>query len=128
MYENFLSPVGKIYRLIDVTDYDFSESEEGEVTEQWELIAENVYCRVDRPSTSSARTPMGIVEAGEAVGFFLLTEDIRHQDRFYYNFSGANEWYVVIDCTKIWGYDAYDHIETRISLMDRPTDGLWLSS
>lgn len=128
MYEDFLQPIGKIYRLVDVDEYDFTGSEEGEVSETWQLVAENVMCRVDRAATPTARAPGGLVQVGEPVGFFLVTEGIQNADRFYYPFFGVGTWYLVIDATPVLTMDGFHHIEARLVLMDRPTDGLWTTS
>jgi|WetSurMetagenome_2_1015567.scaffolds.fasta_scaffold06367_6 hypothetical protein len=72
-----------IYRLQDLIGYDFSSSEEGEVSEEWRTVKNGVKARFRWEDGSFSRRADGIVDVGTHVCYVDANIDIRNVDRIY---------------------------------------------
>jgi hypothetical protein len=104
-----LNARSNIYRLQDGTNYDFSQSEEGEVNEVWAIVSLNTKCRVDVDHVSVKRRSDGPVDLGTRKIFFDGRTDVRNGDRIYRNGEHGAEQYEVVDATPIDDFDKRIH-------------------
>lgn len=98
-----------VYRLQDGTNYDFTNSEEGEVNEVWAIVSMNTKCRVDVDNISVRRRSDGPVDTGSRKIFFDGRTDVRNGDRIYRNGEYGAEQYEVVDATPIYEFDNRIH-------------------
>jgi hypothetical protein len=104
-----------IYRLSGIDNYNFSTSEEGEVTEVWGTVAANVPCLYDHTSASVIRRSDGLVHNG-AGNFFtskdsgLITKDRLLLDDVYYTVEESDTTRGIIT--------GNHHIQAKIEVID----------
>jgi len=80
-----------IYRLQGLEGFDMGDSEEGEVTEAWTIVAEEVACLFEPEDTPIQRRPGGMTEIGSHRFFVDREADIRNGDRIYWSASETGE-------------------------------------
>lgn len=80
-----------IYRLQGFEGYDMSVSEEGEVTESWRIVVEDVACLFEPEDTPVHRRPGGMTDIGTHRLFIDKEADIRNGDRIYWSASETGE-------------------------------------
>ncbi len=114
MYSDLLNTTCMIYRLAGLTDYDFSVSDEGEISENWELKYTDVKCRLDRRMSISRRRMDGVVETGSNMLFIESDVDLIEGDRIYAN----GKFYNVSDVIPVDGMRDLHHKEVVIQIID----------
>jgi hypothetical protein len=83
LIEDLFNTAVDIYRLQGFTGYDFSGSSEGEVTEDWGIIALGVPARLEPEDTPFRRAADGIADTGTHDFYVGPNVDIQNGDRAY---------------------------------------------
>ena len=117
MYNDLLNKTCNIYRMNAIDGYDFTLSEEGEVTESTTLIGSEP-CRLEPASTPRDRTEGGLLEMGAQTLFLKANSNIREHDRVEIN----NKWYRVSALREVYGLHDLHHYEATLTVVDREAD------
>ncbi len=113
-YLDLLNKTCTIYRLSGISGYDFSASDEGNVTESWSEIASSVRCRIDRAYIRASRQSGGFVKTGSRSIYLPVGTDLRIGDRILVD----GVYYSVSDSDIISGMRDDHHIESTIDIID----------
>ncbi|MFW9928141.1 MAG: hypothetical protein ACFFD1_01990 [Candidatus Thorarchaeota archaeon] len=113
-YLDLLNRTCTIYRLSGIDDYDYSTSDEGEVTESWNSVSSDVRCRIDKPGFRGSRQQSGFIKAGSRRIFLPVETDLRLGDRLLVD----GIYYSVSDSEVIDGMRDDHHIEGSIEIID----------
>jgi hypothetical protein len=120
MIQDFFCHICNIYRLGGFAHYNASESEEGEVTEEWGIIALDVPCRFEPEDTAFQRRSDGIVDTGYHTVFMGKNADIQNADRIYWAASefGTAFYEVRAVMPKRDRFNRMHHKEIRLDHID----------
>ncbi|MFX1253969.1 MAG: DUF3599 family protein [Promethearchaeota archaeon] len=113
-YLDLLNKTCTIYRLSGVDGYDYSASDEGEVTESWNSVLTDIRCRIDRPGFRAIREQSGLIKVGSRQIFLPVNTDIRLGDRLLVD----GIYYKVSSVEPIEGMRDDHHVEGIIEIID----------